>query len=218
MALAIFDLDNTLIAGDSDYAWGEFLVEKGLVDPIDYKKQNDYFYQQYQRGSLDIEEYLTFALAPLASHDSDSLQQWHNEFMQTKIAPMLLDSAKELLLQHRNQGDYLLIITSTNSFITGPICKLLEVDDYIATDPEQIAGSYTGRVAGTPAYREGKIERLNQWLTSNDQSLKGSYGYSDSINDLPLLEAVDYPVVVDGDQLLKDHASARGWPSISLRS
>ncbi len=218
MALAIFDLDNTLIAGDSDHAWGEFLVEKGLVDPIDYKNQNDYFYQQYQRGSLDIEEYLTFALAPLASHDSDSLQQWHSEFMQAKIAPMLLDSAKDLLLKHRNQGDYLLIITSTNSFITGPICKLLAVDDYIATVPEQIAGNYTGRVAGTPAYREGKIERLNQWLTSHDQSLKGSYGYSDSINDLPLLEAVDYPVVVDGDQPLKDQASARGWPSISLRS
>ncbi len=218
MALAIFDLDNTLIAGDSDHAWGEFLIEKGLVDSVEYKERNDYFYQQYQQGGLDIMEYLNFSLAPLAAHDRDSLKQFHDEFMALKIQPMLLDSASALLAEHRQRGDYLLIITSTNSFITGPICQLLGVDDFIATDPEVSEDRFTGKVAGTPAYQDGKITRLKEWLATHRQSLQDSYGYSDSINDLPLLQHVDHPFVVDGDPALRAHANAQGWPCISLRN
>lgn len=217
MALAIFDLDNTLIAGDSDHAWGEFLVEKGVVDPIEYQQKNNYFYQQYQLGQMDIYEYVNFAFLPLAANDLNRLRQWHQEFMREKIQPLLLPQSSQLLAHHRNQGDYLLIITSTNSFITGPICNLLGVDDFIATEPEMENGRYTGKLKGVPSYREGKITRLNAWLRDNDMSLENSYGYSDSINDMPLLEQVDNPVVVDGDPELLAEAQRRGWPCISLR-
>lgn len=217
MALAIFDLDNTLIAGDSDHAWGEFLVEKGVVDPIEYQQKNNYFYQQYQLGQMDIYEYVNFAFLPLAANDLNQLRQWHQEFMREKIQPLLLPQSSQLLAHHRTQGDYLLIITSTNSFITGPICNLLGVDDFIATEPEMENGRYTGKLKGVPSYREGKITRLNAWLRDNDMSLENSYGYSDSINDMPLLEQVDNPVVVDGDPELLAEAQRRGWPCISLR-
>jgi len=217
MALAIFDLDNTLIAGDSDHAWGEFLVEKGVVDPAEYQQKNDYFYQQYQQGQMDIYEYINFAFSPLATNDIDQLNQWHQEFMREKIQPLFLPLSTALLERHRNQGDYLLIITSTNSFITAPICKLLGVDDFIATEPEMENGQYTGKLQGIPSYREGKITRLNTWLKDNNMSLENSYGYSDSINDMPLLEQVDNPVVVDGDPELIAEAQRRGWPCISLR-
>ncbi|MCB1661876.1 MAG: HAD family hydrolase [Pseudomonadales bacterium] len=217
MALAIFDLDNTLIAGDSDHAWGEFLVEKGVVDPAEYQQKNDYFYQQYQQGQMDIYEYINFAFSPLAANDIDQLNQWHQEFMREKIQPLFLPLSTALLERHRNQGDYLLIITSTNSFITAPICKLLGVDDFIATEPEMENGQYTGKLQGIPSYREGKITRLNAWLKDNNMSLENSYGYSDSINDMPLLEHVDNPIVVDGDPELIAEAQRRGWPCISLR-
>lgn len=217
MALAIFDLDNTLIAGDSDYAWGEFLVEIGAVDGNAYREKNNYFYRAYQRGEMDIHEYLEFAFAPLAAHDQATLQRWHEQFMQAKIEPMLLAKSTALLQQHRDRGDHLLIITSTNSFIVAPICRLLGVADFIATEPEQVNGVYTGKLSGVPAYREGKITRLQDWLQHRELSLQGSYGYSDSINDLPLLEAVANPVVVDGDPQLLAQAQTRGWPCISLR-
>ena len=217
MALAIFDLDNTLIAGDSDHAWGEFLVEKGVVDPAEYQQKNDYFYQQYQQGQMDIYEYINFAFSPLAANDIDQLNQWHQEFMREKIQPLFLPLSTALLERHRNQGDYLLIITSTNSFITAPICKLLGVDVFIATEPEMENGQYTGKLQGIPSYREGKITRLNAWLKDNNMSLENSYGYSDSINDMPLLEHVDNPIVVDGDPELIAEAQRRGWPCISLR-
>ena len=217
MTLAIFDLDNTLIAGDSDHAWGEFLVEKGVVDPAEYQQKNDYFYQQYQQGQMDIYEYINFAFSPLAANDIDQLNQWHQEFMREKIQPLFLPLSTALLERHRNQGDYLLIITSTNSFITAPICKLLGVDDFIATEPEMENGQYTGKLQGIPSYREGKITRLNAWLKDNNMSLENSYGYSDSINDMPLLEHVDNPIVVDGDPELIAEAQRRGWPCISLR-
>lgn len=217
MALAIFDLDNTLIAGDSDHAWGEFLVEKGVVDPAEYQQKNDYFYLQYQQGQMDIYEYINFAFSPLAANDIDQLNQWHQEFMREKIQPLFLPLSTALLERHRNQGDYLLIITSTNSFITAPICKLLGVDDFIATEPEMENGQYTGKLQGIPSYREGKITRLNAWLKDNNMSLENSYGYSDSINDMPLLEHVDNPIVVDGDPELIAEAQRRGWPCISLR-
>lgn len=217
MSLAIFDLDNTLLNGDSDHAWGEFLCEKGIVDSEQYSQANDYFYQQYKAGTLDIYEFLEFALKPLADHDAKTLQQLHQQFMQEKIAPMMLEKSATLLQKHRDQGDFLLIITATNRFVTGPIAEQLGIDDILATEPEQIDGEYTGKISGTPCFQHGKVERLNSWLENNQHSLENSYFYSDSINDKPLLDLVTNPVAVDPDELLEQAAKANGWPIISLR-
>ncbi|WP_421868654.1 HAD family hydrolase [Motiliproteus sp.] len=218
MALAIFDLDNTLIAGDSDHAWGEFLVEQGLVDAEQYKEANDRFYLDYQRGQLDIYAYQAFALEPLTRWSAEQLAQLHDQFMQQKIAPIMLDQAKALLQKHRDAGDFLLIITATNRFVTGPIAELLGVDDMLATEPEVIDGRYTGELVGTPCFQDGKVERLNQWLAERDHELTDSYFYSDSRNDIPLLELVDHPIAVDADEALTEHAKAKGWQLISLRN
>ncbi|BBB27809.1 histidinol-phosphatase [Amphritea japonica] len=217
MSLAIFDLDNTLLNGDSDHAWGEFLCEKGIVDSEFYRQSNDYFYQQYKAGSLDIYEFLEFALKPLADNEPHILRELHQEFMTTKVAPMMLPKAVTLLQKHRDQGDYLLIITATNRFVTGPIAEALGVDDTLATEPEQIDGRYTGKVAGTPCFQSGKVERLNTWLAQTQHSLDNSYFYSDSINDKPLLDRVTNPVAVDPDERLKQAADDNSWPIISLR-
>jgi len=217
LSLAIFDLDNTLLNGDSDHAWGEFLCDKGIVDTEHYRQTNDYFYQQYKAGTLDIFEFLEFALKPLTEHAPQTLERLHQEFMQTAIAPMMLDKAATLLQKHRQQGDFLLIITATNRFVTGPIAAALGVDDTLATEPEQIDGRYTGKVAGTPCFQSGKVERLQAWLQQTGHTLDNSYFYSDSINDKPLLELVTYPVAVDPDELLEQAAKEKGWPIISLR-
>lgn len=217
MSLAIFDLDNTLLNGDSDHAWGEFLIEKGMVDAIFYKESNDRFYREYQLGKLDIHRYVEFALEPLTRHDRAELDVLHAEFMRDRIIPMRLKKADALLAEHRAKADYLLIITATNSFVTRPIASLLGVDDIIATDPEFDGRRFTGRIVGTPSFREGKVTRLKQWLQSNQHSLKGSWFYSDSQNDLPLLELVDNPVAVDPDETLRAEAIKRGWRVISLR-
>ena len=217
MALAIFDLDNTLLGGDSDHAWGQFLVDQGIVDADSYQQANDYFYQQYQQGGLDIYEFLAFSLRPLAENTKQQLDQWHQQFMAENIAAMRLPKAEALLKKHREQGDYLLIITATNLFVTAPIAASLGVDHILATTPEMIDGSYTGKVEGTPCFQEGKVERLNEWLLASGHSLSGSYFYSDSHNDLPLLEIVDNPVAVDADDILTEHARTQQWPIISLR-
>lgn len=217
MNLAIFDLDNTLLAGDSDHAWGQFLVNNGLVDGNAYQQANDYFYQQYQQGGLNIDEFLSFALQPLTRHSKQQLDQWHQQFMRESIAPMRLPKAEALLQHHRNKGDYLLIITATNQFVTGPIAASLGVDHILATIPEFIDGVYTGKVTGTPCFKEGKVERLSRWLDETGFGLEGSYFYSDSHNDLPLLELVDNPVAVDPDLTLAEHAKQKNWPIISLR-
>ncbi|ANG64813.1 phosphoserine phosphatase [Marinobacterium aestuarii] len=217
MSLAIFDLDNTLLNGDSDHAWGEFLCAQGLVDATEYKQANDRFYQQYKTGTMDIFEFLEFALRPLAQHSTQQLQQWHDLFMQQCVEPMMLPKALKLLADHRARGDFLLIITATNHFVTSPIARKLGVDALLATDPEMEDGRYTGKVAGTPCFREGKVERLHHWLQHNKHTLQGSYFYSDSQNDLPLLELVENPVAVDADEILTRTATERGWPVISLR-
>lgn len=217
MSLAIFDLDNTLIAGDSDHSWGEFLAHKQLVDADHYRDQNDRFYRDYQAGTLDINAYLRFSLAPLTEHSKERLEELQQEFMQDWIEPLLLKRAQQLLDLHREKGDHLLIITATNRFVTGPIAKRLGVDDMLATDPECIDGLYTGAVSGTPCFREGKVVRLHEWLKDHSHSLSEAYFYSDSNNDLPLLEQVGNPVVVDPDPSLKATAEQRGWPVISLR-
>jgi HAD superfamily hydrolase (TIGR01490 family) len=215
--LAIFDLDNTLLAGDSDYLWGQFLVEAGIVDAEYYERENQRFYRAYLDGSLDMEEYLTFALAPLACYDPMDLFAWRERFLEANIRPILQAKALALLDWHRKAGDILLIITATNRFVTQPIAEMLRVPNLLATEVEQENGRFTGRSHGTPCFRDGKIRRLRAWLDEAEHSLEGSWFYSDSHNDLPLLGQVTYPVAVDPDDILYHHARERGWRIISLR-
>ncbi|MBL4826689.1 MAG: HAD family hydrolase [Spongiibacteraceae bacterium] len=217
MGLSIFDLDNTLLGGDSDHAWGQFLVDKGAVDASLYQQANDRFYQQYLDGSLNINAFLEFALAPMAKYPKAQLDQWHRQFMDEVITPLRLPKADALLAKHRAQGDFLLIITATNEFVTEPIAHALGVDHLIATIPQFKNGAYTGKVEGTPTFQGGKVERLKQWLKTSGHTLDNSYFYSDSINDLPLLRVVEHPIAVDPDQRLTEHAKQQGWPIISLR-
>ncbi|TPE50913.1 HAD family hydrolase [Maribrevibacterium harenarium] len=217
MTLAIFDLDGTLLNGDSDYAWGQFLVDKGLVDVAVYKEANDRFFAQYQAGNLDIHEYLAFSLAPLTQFSKAEYEALHSEFMEQKVKPMMQQEAHKLLQHHRSQGHYLLMITATNQFVTGPIAAKLGFDDIIAPIPEMDGERYTGKVVGIPSFQDGKVTRLNAWLEQTGYSLEGSYFYSDSRNDLPLLEIVDHPIAVDADSVLTEIAKERGWPHISLR-
>ncbi|MDN7131925.1 HAD-IB family hydrolase [Halomonas sp. MC140] len=217
MSLAIFDLDNTLLSTDSDHAWGEFLLEQGVVDPIAYREANERFMADYNAGKLDMAAFLQVALKPLADNLPEQLSAWHQQFMVSKIEPHILPKAEELLARHRTQGDTLLIITATNRFITAPIAERLGVDNLIAVNPEVKEGRYTGRVSGIPSFREGKVTRLNQWLEQQDLSMDGAWFYSDSHNDLPLLEKVDHPVAVDPDETLRKVAEERQWRIMSLR-
>ncbi|MCG8391954.1 MAG: HAD-IB family hydrolase [Pseudomonadales bacterium] len=217
MTLAIFDLDNTLIAGDSDHLWGDWLVEKGIVDQQHYKETNDQFYVDYQNGRLDIMAYLRFSLKVLADNDITQLHHWREQFLAEKLDTMWLPKAEALLQKHRDQGHTLMIITATNDFVTAPLADRLGVDHLIATVAERRKEHYTGDVAGIPSYRDGKVERLAEWLRDHDESLAGSWFYSDSHNDLPLLKKVDNPVAVDPDATLEREARERDWPVISLR-
>ena len=221
MRLALFDLDNTLIGCDSDYEWGQFLVDRGVLDRDDYEAQNKAYYDQYVAGTLDIHEYLGFALRPLAEHAPQDLARWHSDFMRTRILPAVTPQARALVRGHLGEGDLCAIITATNSFVTAPIAQEFGIEHLIATEPELRDGRYTGRVAGTPCFREGKVRRLEQWLESAGRRL-GDFGasfcYSDSHNDLPLLRLATRPVAVDPDETLAAEARRRGWPVISLQS
>lgn len=217
MPLALFDLDNTLIAGDSDHGWGEFLVAQNIVDATYYQKMNDQFYQDYQNGQLDMSAYLAFSLAPLGKLNPSELEPLHKQFMAEVIEPLWLPKAEALLEIHKKNGDTLIIITSTNRFVVEPICKKLGVEHLIATELEQQNNQFTGHVSGIPSFKEGKVTRLNQWLEQSGLNLEGSSFYSDSINDLPLLEIVDHPVAVDPCPQLKEIAHEREWEIISLR-
>ncbi len=216
MPLAIFDLDHTLLHGDSDHAWGDFLVERGAVDGEHYRRENDRYYAEYQSGTLDIRQYLAFALAPLARVDRATLTAWRADYMRAKVQPMITPAARALVEHHRSRGDTLLIITATNSFITTPIAREFDVPHLLATEPEIVDGRYTGRVAGTPCYREGKLVRLHAWLTQHGHTLDGSWCYSDSHNDLPLLQAAAHPVAVNPDDTLRRVATERGWRVMHL--
>lgn len=217
MALAIFDLDNTLLSGDSDYLWGVFLGEQGIVDADFYERENERFYQEYKDGKLDIMEFLAFSLKPLSENNPEDLLRWRQQFIDSKIMPLISDKARQLVDKHRDQGDLLMIITATNAFVTSPIAELFGIEELIATDPEMIEGRYTGKVAGEPSFQHGKVKRLNNWLATKQHSLEGSYFYSDSHNDIPLLEKVNYPFAVDPDDTLRRHAEENRWPIISLR-
>lgn len=218
MRLAIFDLDNTLLAGDSDYLWGQFLVDRGLVDGDRYERENRRFYEQYKAGTLDIYEFCAFSLQPLTQHEPETLYQWRREFVHERIEPIVAAGTPTLLEKHRAQGDRLLIMTATNRFITEPIAELLGIDDLIATDPEMANGRYTGRVAGLPNFQDGKVKRLQQWRAAQDETFAQTIFYSDSRNDLPLLLQADVAVAVDADDVLRTEAQKHGWPSISLRA
>ncbi|MDO9620861.1 MAG: HAD family hydrolase [Moraxellaceae bacterium] len=218
MTLALFDLDNTLIAGDSDHAWGQFLVDRGVVDADAYQRANDQFYQDYRAGTLDIVAYSEFVFAVLARNDEATLLAWREAFIQERIEQTLLPKAFDLLQYHRGQGHTLVIITATNRFVTELIAQRLGVDHLIATEPERDgSGHFTGKLAGVPCFQAGKITRLHAWLDEHQANLEGAWFYSDSRNDLPLLEAVTHPVVVDADPVLAKIAEERGWPALSLR-
>lgn len=217
MALAIFDLDNTLLDGDSDYLWGQFLAQQGLVDSQTYEKENQRFYDEYVAGTLDIFEFLEFSLAPLSQMTMDKLAQLHALFMSKCIRPAITQKSRALIQEHVSKNDTLLIITATNLFITAPIAEELGIDNILATEPEIINNRYTGKVYGTPCFREGKVERLKVWLKKTGGNLADSCFYSDSHNDLPLLEMVKRPVAVDPDETLQSHAEMKGWEIISLK-
>ncbi len=218
MPLALFDLDNTLLAGDSDYLWGLFLGERGIVDTETYVRENERFYREYREGRLDIHEFLRFSLAPLAGHPPARLRAWREAFVAEKIEPILLPAGRRLIERHRRRGDIPVIITATNAFVTRPIADRLGVRELIATEPEFRDGRYTGAVAGIPCFQEGKVQRLRQWLDERGLDLEASWFYSDSHNDLPLLERVTHPVAVDPDDTLAAEARRRGWPVRSLRT
>jgi HAD superfamily hydrolase (TIGR01490 family) len=218
--LTLFDLDNTLLAGDSDYEWGQFLVDRGVLERAAYEAQNRAYYEQYVAGRLDIHEYLGFALRPLAAHAREDLARWHREFMDERIRPMIAPRAPELVRKHRDAGDLCAIITATNSFVTAPIAHEFGVEHLVATEPETKDGRFTGRVAGTPCFREGKLARLDAWLGGLGRrfdAFEETVFYSDSHNDLALLERVSRPVAVDPDPQLAQEARRRGWAVISLR-
>jgi HAD superfamily hydrolase (TIGR01490 family) len=218
--LALFDLDNTLLAGDSDYQWGQFLIEEGVLDKETHLTQTEQYYQDYKDGNLDIVAFLEFQLKPLADNSREQLDAWHRKYMERKIHPMMTNKARALVEKHRAHGDLLVVITATNSFVTAPIAQAYGVENLIGTDPEQIDGVYTGRVAGVPSFKEGKVTRLQAWLEARGQTMQ-SFGetwfYSDSHNDLPLMKLVDHPVAVNADPVLTEYAEANGWPLISLR-
>lgn len=220
MNLALFDLDNTLIAGDSDFQWAQFLITKKVLDRELHEAKNIEFYEQYKAGTLNIHEFLDFQLKPLARHPRTQLEAWRSEFVQKKIMPIIAPGARSLIERHQLDGDLCIIITATNSFVTAPIAQLFGIDHLIATEPEQKEGEFTGRITGTPSFREGKIERLEKWLDEHNLtwlSFLRSWFYSDSLNDLPLMSKVTHPVAVDPDVTLKNHAEKNNWSIISLR-
>jgi HAD superfamily hydrolase (TIGR01490 family) len=218
--VTLFDLDNTLIAGDSDYGWAQFLIEAGVLDAEAYERRNAGFFADYKAGTLDIHAFLEFQLRPLKEHDPTQLLAWRERFVAEKIVPMLLPDAKMVVDQRLAAGDLVAIVTATNSFITRPIAGLYGIPHLVATEPETIDGRFTGRTAGEPCFRAGKLSRVKGWLAAMDLNLADfteSWFYSDSHNDLPLLSSVTHPVAVDPDPLLHEHASAHGWPVMSWR-
>lgn len=218
--LVLFDLDNTLLSGDSDFEWAQFLIEQGVLDRELFEAKNQAFYEQYKQGALDIHEFLDFQLKPLSRHPRRVLDTWHEEFMRRKVRPMMGKPAHDLVERHRAAGDVCVVITATNSFVTAPIAREFGVEHLIATEPEQQDGEFTGRVAGVPSFREGKVTRLEEWMAQRGwswDSFADSWFYSDSLNDLPLLEKVNNPVAVDPDATLRIHAEQHGWRIMSLR-
>lgn len=220
MNLALFDLDNTILAGDSDYNWSRFLIQEGYLDGAIHAEKNEKFYADYKAGTLDIYAFVEFQFKPLARNPRSILNQLLKKYVEEVIKPMITEKAYALVRKHREEGDLLMVITATNSFITKPIAALFGIENLIGTDPEEKEGEFTGKVSGLPSFKEGKVTRLEAWLKNKNLSLadfKESYFYSDSHNDLPLMQKVTHPVAVDSDDILTEYANAKGWPQISLR-
>ena len=220
MDLVLFDLDNTLLAGDSDFEWAQFLISKGVLDKEVHEARNQVFYDQYKAGTLDIFEFLDFQLKPLARHSRAQLDAWHREFMDTRIRPIMTPQARALVKAKLDAGAIVAVVTATNSFVTGPIVRAFGIPHLVATVPAQENGTFTGKPRGTPAFKSGKIERVEGWLESLGlwwDSFENSSFYSDSHNDLPLMNMVGNPVAVDPADTLRAHATAQGWSVISLR-
>lgn len=217
MSLAIFDLDNTLISDDSDFLWGQFLVDQGIVDKDLYEEANARFYEDYKQGNLDIVEFLHFSLAPLANNTAEQLYKWREQFIHEVIKPVQLKPAIRKVNLHRFKGDTVMVITATNRFVTEPIVKLFGIDHLLATTPELLEGEFTGKFEGIPCFQAGKVKLLEEWLENSTETLENSWFYSDSHNDIPLLEMVDNPVAVDPDEKLREYAEQKGWSIISLR-
>lgn len=221
MDLVLFDLDNTLLNGDSDYEWARFLIEQGVLDGPVYEAQNNAFFDMYKQGTLDIHAFLDFQLKPLSEYSRSQLDSWHRQFMQTRILPIMGQPARSLVRRHLDEGSLCAIVTATNAFITGPIARSFGVPHLVATELEEIGGKFTGRPVGTPCFREGKLERVDLWLASLGHAwddFPTTTFYSDSLNDIPLLERASRPVAVDPDDRLRALATQRGWPVISLRT
>ena len=219
MKLALFDLDNTLLPMDSDHGWSQFLIDLGVLDRAEFERRNDQFYADYKAGTLDIVAFLDFQLRPLRDNNRAQLNAWHAQYMDKVIQPNIQQTALDLVKKHQDEGAVCLIITATNSFITRPIADSFGIEHLIATEPEEIDGQFTGKVSGTPSFREGKVSRLNEWLAARKmtmESFEQSYFYSDSINDLPLLERVSNPVAVHPDNTLAQIAQSRQWPILEL--
>ncbi len=221
MNLVLFDLDNTLLAGDSDFEWAQFLIAQGVVDREVHEARNLEFYEHYKAGTLDIGAFLDFQLAPLARHSREELDAWHREFMATRIRPLIGQPARELVRRHLDTDSLVAIVTATNSFVTGPIAREFGIAHLVATIPAHENGRFTGKPRGTPSFKNGKIERVETWLESLGLwwgSFGQSWFYSDSHNDLPLMSKVSQPVAVDPDETLRRHAERNGWSAISLRA
>ena len=220
MNLALFDLDNTILAGDSDYNWSRFLIQEGYLDGAIHAEKNEKFYADYKAGTLDIFAFVEFQFKPLARNPRTVLNQLLKKYVEEVIKPMITEKARALVKRHQDEGDLIIVITATNSFITKPIAELFGIENLIGTDPEEKEGEFTGKVTGLPSFKEGKVTRLEAWLKGKNLSLASfekSYFYSDSHNDLPLMQKVTHPVAVDSDDILSEYAQSKGWPQISLR-
>ena len=220
MNLALFDLDNTILAGDSDYNWSRFLIQEGYLDGAIHAEKNEKFYADYKAGTLDIFAFVEFQFKPLARNPRTVLNQLLKKYIEEVIKPMITEKARALVKRHQDEGDLIIVITATNSFITKPIAELFGIENLIGTDPEEKEGEFTGKVSGLPSFKEGKVTRLEAWLKGKNLSLasfENSYFYSDSHNDLPLMQKVTHPVAVDSDDVLSEYAKSKGWPQISLR-
>jgi HAD superfamily hydrolase (TIGR01490 family) len=218
--LALFDLDNTILAGDSDYNWSRFLIQEGYLDGAIHAEKNEKFYADYKAGTLDIYAFVEFQFKPLARNPRTVLNQLLKKYVEEVIKPMITEKARALVKRHQEEGDLIIVITATNSFITKPIAELFGIENLIGTDPEEKEGEFTGKVSGLPSFKEGKVTRLEAWLKGKNLSLASfekSYFYSDSHNDLPLMQKVTHPVAVDSDDVLSEYAKSKGWPQISLR-
>ena len=220
MNLALFDLDNTILAGDSDYNWSRFLIQEGYLDGAIHAEKNEKFYADYKAGTLDIYAFVEFQFKPLARNPRTVLNQLLKKYVEEVIKPMITEKARALVKRHQDEGDLIIVITATNSFITKPIAELFGIVNLIGTDPEEKEGEFTGKVSGLPSFKEGKVTRLEAWLKGKNlllTSFEKSYFYSDSHNDLPLMQKVTHPVAVDSDDVLSEYAQSKGWPQISLR-